>query len=299
VFKFSNASLLAQDERVTDGQLADEMKILRFSRSVSRTNRRNFVTSLGIAAGAAGTLGLAGCSNDGAIVLSANDTNPSVVDVLNFALNLEYLEASFYNYIATGSGISSANLGTGAGTITPIPQVTFANSFVTTLAQNLAAEEALHVAFLRSTITAVGGTPVSAPSINLAAMGAVTNDATFLALARTLEGVGSSAYAGGAQYLTSTTVGLTYAAQILHVEAQHEGALRQACIQLGVSSPAADSLDTPPSSSAIFNTGSTTGLNPVRTVSQVLQIVYAKPGLTGQLGGGFFPNGLSGNLTVS
>jgi hypothetical protein len=138
VFKFSNASLLAQDERVTDGQLADEMKILRFSRSVSRTNRRNFVTSLGIAAGAAGTLGLAGCSNDGAIVLSANDTNPSVVDVLNFALNLEYLEASFYNYIATGSGISSANLGTGAGTITPIPQVTFANSFVTTLAQNLA-----------------------------------------------------------------------------------------------------------------------------------------------------------------
>ena len=121
----------------------------------------------------------------------------------------------------------------------------------------------------------------------------------FLALARTLEGVGSSAYAGGAQYLTSTPAGLTYAAQILHVEAQHEGALRQACIQLGVNSPAADSLDIPPSSSAIFNTNPTTGLNPIRTVSQVLQIVYGKAGQTGQLGGGFFPNGLSGNLTVS
>jgi hypothetical protein len=284
VSKYSNASLLAQDERVSDEQQAEEMKVLSFSRAASRLNRRNFITSLGLAAGAAGTLGLAGCSNDGAIKVTATDnSNPPVLDVLNFALNLEYLEASFYSYIATGSGLSAANLGTGAGTIAPIPAMTFTNSFVSTLAQNLA----------------VGGTPVPAPSLNLAALGAVTSDASFLAIARALETVGVSAYAGGAQFLTSSTAALTYAAQILDTEAQHEGALRQACIQLGFTSPAVDSLDTPPTASAIFNTSPTTGLNPVRTISQVLQIVYAAPGQTGVFKGGFFPAGLNGNIHIT
>ena len=297
--KFSNDSLLAQDERVTDEQLAEELKIISFNRSVSRLNRRNFVASLGLAAGAAGTLGMAGCSSDGAIQVTAQDSNPSVFDVLNFALNLEYLEASFYSYIATGSGISSSLLGSSPGTITSLPAVTFSNPFIKTIAQNLATDESEHVAFLQSTISAIGGTPVSAPSLNLAAMGSVTNDAGFVALARALETVGVSAYAGGAQYLTSTPAGLTYAAQILDVEAQHEGALRQACILLGASSPAVDSMDTPPSSSAIFNTGPTTGLSPIRTFSQVLQIVYAAPGQTGVFSGGFFPAGLNGNIHIS
>ena len=137
------------------------------------------------------------------------------------------------------------------------------------------------------------------PSLNLAAGGTVNSDATFLAAARQLEGVGTSAYIGGSQYLVSSTAALTYAAQILHVEAQHSGFLRDLCIVLGISSPAADSQDMPPTSTQIFNTSPTTGLSPSRTTSQVLQIVYGAAGSTGISKGGYFPNGLNGTITTS
>ena len=137
------------------------------------------------------------------------------------------------------------------------------------------------------------------PSLNLAAGIAVTSDATFLAAARQLEAVGVSAYIGGAQYLTSSTAALTYAAQILHKEAQHAGFLRELCIATGVTSPAVDAQDQPPTMTQIFNTSKTTGLTPLRTTSQVLQIVYGAVGTIGVSKGGFFPNGLNGAITTS
>ena len=298
--RFTNKSLLAEGERVSDSQLADETRLLAFERSVSRLNRRNFLSTLGVAGVAAGTLaatgGLTGCANDGTVAVTPN--TPSVVDVLNFALNLEYLEASFYLYLTTGAGLAAADMGTNPGAVTGGAQVSLSSS-IASIARQLATDEMEHVQFLRSTITAVGGTPVSMPALNLAAIGTVSSDATFLTLARQLETVGVSAYAGGAQYLTSSAAAITYAAQILDTEAQHEGYLRQLCITLGVTSGAVDALDTPPSATAIFNTSPSTGLNPVRTTSQVLQIVYGTPGVTGTTKGGFFPNGLNGNISFS
>ena len=123
----------------------------------------------------------------------------------------------------------------------------------------------------------------------------MTTDATFLAAARQFETVGISAYAGGAQYLVSNVAGLNYAAQILDTEAQHEGFLRELCIALGVTSGAVDSQDIPPTSTTVFNTNAN-GLNAVRTPSQVLQILYATPGAIGTTKGGYFPNGLNGNI---
>ena len=264
-------------------------------------DRRKVLTGIGAAGVVAGTGvltgGLAGCSNSGSGVTPGN--NPSVVDVLNFALNLEYLESSFYLYVTTGAGLSSADMGTGAGTVTGGAAVTFTNPMVASLAKQLADDEQKHVEFLRSTITAIGGMPVSMPSLNLAAMGAVTDDTSFLAAARQLETVGVSAYIGGAQFLVSSAAALTYAAQILDTEAQHDGFLREFCIALGVASPAVDSQDQPPTASKIFDTGSTTGLNPVRTTSQVLQIVYGAVGSVGVSKGGFFPSGLNGNIITS
>ena len=285
-----------------------EAEQLHRNRSAARLDRRKLITNLSMAAGAAGMLGVAGCSNAGpAAVATPSGAGPSVLDILNFALNLEYLEATFYSVVVTGSGLSAADMGTGAGTASGGAQVAFQNSFVSNIAQNLMMEEIEHVELLRATITsAFGATPVSMPSLNLAPTTAyaVTNDATFLAVARQLEAVGVSAYIGGAQYLVSSIPALNYAAQILDLEAQHEGALRVACIQLQVASPAADTLDMPPTTTQIFNTSPSTGLNPVRTVSQVLNIVYGNSSATtnpssiatGLAKGGFFPNGLNGNL---
>ena len=240
---------------------------------------------------------LTGCSDDGPVVLPT--VAPSALDVLNFALNLEYLEASFYLYVTTGSGLSATDMGTGAGTVSGGAQVAFTNPIVASAANQLAKDEMTHVEFLRSTIIAAGGTPVSMPNINLGAAGTITSDASFLAAARQLEGVGTSAYIGGSVYLTANPTALTYAAQILHVEAQHEGLLRKLCIDLGVTSPAADAQDRIPNSQQIFNTNPTNGLTPARTTSQVLQIVYVAAGATGVSSGGFFPNGLNGTITTS
>ncbi len=307
--KISNQLMTAEGARSENSteQLLQEAERISSDRSTARLDRRKLITHLSLAAGAAGMLGVAGCSSAGPASVSPAESGPSVLDVLNFALNLEYFEASFYSYVVTGSGIPAALMGTNPGTVTGGAKVSFKISAIANIAANLMTEEVQHVQDLITTInTAFGaGSAVALPTLNLAAMGAPTTDATFVALARSLETVGVSAYAGGAQYLTSNTTALTYAAQILDVEAQHEGALRQACIYFtggAVASPAVDAFDQPPTGSQLFNTGNTTGLVTVRTVSQVLGIVYgaSTAGTTtpaiGITKGGFFPNGFNGNL---
>ncbi len=282
-------------ENILDEQMAN----LAHAQTEVNLSRRRILAALGATSAAAGSLAIVGCSSGGSLLTRPVSTTPSVVDVLNFALNLEYLEASFYSYVSTGSGLSTADMGSSPGTVSGGAQVTFTSPVVASAAAQLATDEREHVEFLRTTISAIGGTPVSMPTINLAANGAVTSDATFLAAARQLEATGISAYIGAAQYLVSNTSALLYAAQILDTEAQHEGFLRELCLALGVTSPAVDSMDMPPTAAQIFNTSPTTGLNPVRTTSQVLQIVYGAAGQTGISKGGFFPNGLNGTITTS
>ena len=283
--------------RKHENVVIDELDRMIDQRGQAKLARRNFLTMLGAAGATAGIAAATGCSEPGNITLPT--LTPSVVDVLNFALNLEYLEATFYLTITTGSGLSSADMGSNPGTASGAGKYTIVNPYVAAAAKQLATDEQEHVEFLRTTIAAVGGTPVSMPNLSFTPAGTINSDATFLAAARQLENVGVSAYAGGAQYLVSSTAALTYAAQILDTEAQHAGVIRQLCVALGVTSPAVDALDNPPTSSKFFDTSATTGLAPVRTTSQVLQIVYGAAGKTGVSSGGFFPNGLNGPIATS
>lgn len=305
MMKYTNESLLEPGEKVTDEQLATEMKLLVNQRAINRLSRRNFLTSAGLAAGATGAIAMAGCSS-GALQTGTPYTTTATpapaavtgVDVLNFALNLEYLEASFYLYITTGTGLPSSVQGSGAGAVTGLPMIQFSDPNVAALAAQLAADEQAHVEFIQAAITAIAGTtPVVMPALNLTALGTPTTDAAFLAMARQLETVGTSAYEGGITYLTDGSVELTYAAQIHDTEAQHEGVLRQFCIAKGITSAAVDSMDIAVAGAAgpVFNTNAM-GLNTVRTPSEVLQIVYAAPGMTGVTSGGFYPKGMNGSI---
>lgn len=208
-------------------------------------SRRSFLAGAG--ALAAGTA-IAGCSSDG-----ITTTTPvySDADVLNFALNLEYLEAQFYSYAATGSGLpsslTSAPSGyTGSftqGTVTTnstVKQVAGLSASQLQILNEIAYEEQQHVAFLRSALSSAA---VPMPSIDLTFFAPLATNLSpavsgfnpfasfdyFLVGAFIFEDVGVTAYSGAAPLISAAGVKsgyLTAAAGILAVEAYHAAYIR-------------------------------------------------------------------------
>lgn len=278
-------------------------------------NRRNFIAALGMTGAAAGAGLMSGCSSTTSSV-AVTSSSPAQTDVLNFALNLEYLEATFYSFITQGTDLTgTAVLNSGAITGAPA-KLTFPTQQITDMLNEIYYDEKSHVTTL---IGLLGSAAVPRPAINLAALGAITaNNA--LSIARLFEDVGVTAYNGAAQALSSSD--LTYASQILAVEGFHAGAIRLTAIQNPsiAANLTADTLDVPaidpgsaaaaaagPSASGGFfaTAGSATSsaANPAgfafsRTTSQVLAIVYGAgtPASAGTSSGGFFPNGVNGRI---
>ena len=227
-----------------------------------RAERRNFLRYAGGAAASAGGLALlaacGGDNDDGNATPSPTPTassSASAVDanVLNFALNLEYLEAQFYSWAAFGQALPAAlTTGVGAtGTVTGGAAVPFSDPIVAQYAREIAVDEVQHVAFLRNVL---GGSAVAMPAINIAgdATGAFTaaaraagvvgatgvfnpyaDDVSFLLGAYLFEDVGVSAYKGASPLITNNTY-LDAAAGILAVEAFHAGLIRNALYAKGI-----------------------------------------------------------------
>ncbi len=121
------------------------------------------------------------------------------IDILNFALTLEFLEADFYK-----KGLAS-NLSAEAKE----------------LAQLFGEHESAHVEALTGTISDLGGTPVAEPTFKFP----FTDEASFLELAQTLEDTGVGAYNGAAPMIESKEV-LGAAGSIVQIEARHAAAIR-------------------------------------------------------------------------
>jgi hypothetical protein len=140
-----------------------------------------------------------------------------VLDVLNFALTLEYLEYRFYETAINSPGLIPAGAATGA---------------ITTIRDH----ELAHVNFLKAAITASGGTPVDEPTFDFSGgngsgngpfKDAFTNYQLFLAVAQTLEDTGVRAYKGQAGNLLMQGDVLEAALNIHSVEARHAAHVRQ------------------------------------------------------------------------
>jgi hypothetical protein len=159
--------------------------------------------ALPVAALASAPLLLAAASSE---AFAAGGLPQKVVDVLNFALTLEYLEAAFYK------------MGNGARGLIP--------SEYRRLFRTIGQHETAHVALLKS---ALGAAAVKAPAVDFTAGGKYAdvfeNFETFATLSATFEDLGVAAYKGQAGNLIGTPV-LTTALQIHSVEARHAGAVR-------------------------------------------------------------------------
>lgn len=298
-------SLLCPSMKVTEDQLESDLHIMAMEKQINALNRRRFLGGLAAAGATAATIGSFGFATS-----AHAQAAPSIVDVLNFALNLEYLEANLYIAVSGQAGLSTADTGGGPAPLNTPAKLTLDTQTQLT-AVGLAMDELHHIELLRGAITEMGGTPIEQPQIDYSAGGtiSITTQAQFLAVARQFTAVGNSAYAGAAQFLVSSVSTLTTAAQILGAEAQHLGAVGYLCALQGVMSPTIDTLDYPPTGpSDIFTITPTTdttspAVGPLRTTAQVLGIVYGvtKASTTtpaaGVTKGGFFPNGVNGSIT--
>ena len=232
------------------------------------------------------------------------------VDILNFALNLEYLEAEFYTYATTGKSISSFGIGTkgrangdnpaAGGATVGGGKVAFSKdeTLLHDIATQIGADERAHVTLLRG---ALGSSAVAMPNIDLGALGfGFGNQNDFLRAARILEDIGVTAYSGAAGLLKTPDI-ITAAACLLGTEAEHAGSIRTQIARLKIPTTALDGADLvpPPSGEArqVLSIKVGDGLIATRTAGQVLYLAFGGKG--GAKQGGFFPTGLNGTITSS
>lgn len=189
--------------------------------------RRDFMRGITAAAGAA----------TAAKFLTAQTGTPasvaSDISILNYALTLELLEATFYTQGLTR--FSSAdfaqaefyrNLRT-ASAVSATPPVSGATD--TGLVQDIYAylvlirdHEQQHVRTLSTTVQSLGGTPVTPPTFQFP----YNTVDEFIALAATLENTGVAAYNGAIAMISSSAL-ITASATIATVEARHASYLNR------------------------------------------------------------------------
>ncbi len=182
------------------------------------SSRKRFFKMLGGAgAVSAATVILAACGDDdddaSSSGSSGSDTTADTADkdnegdleILNYALTLEFLEADFYKQVIASGLVKDAK--------------------VATIAKKFGSTEQEHVDALIATIEKLGGTPVDAPATNFGP----TLDKGLMAVletAATVENLGAAAYLGQAGAIKNKEV-LAAALAIHTVEARHAAALNR------------------------------------------------------------------------
>jgi len=126
------------------------------------------------------------------------------IDIVNYALTLEFLEADFYQQVIDSGEVTG-----------PAAEV----------AKFIGANEQEHVAALMATVEDLGGTPVQAPQTNFEDVLA-GGQKMILATAASVENLGAAAYLGQAGNIENMDI-LAAALSIHTNEARHAAVLNQ------------------------------------------------------------------------
>lgn len=308
------------------------------------SGRRRFIAAAGVAAASALATGIVRPARGGARAddddfdeksAAKGTQHYSDTDILNFALNLEYLEAEFYLRATTGVGLADSQItgvtGSGKKPTTPATpgdvtggaQIPFATPLIQQYAKKIAADEKAHVDFLR---LALGKRAVARPAIDLqnsfnaAAQAAgigqsfdpFASEANFLLGAFVFEDVGVTAYHGAAGLIKNTAF-VNAAAGILGTEAYHAGSVRTTLLALGQSTPAliatankivalrasADGSGNGGHEEDLTTSDGSANIAPVDASAITFARTFREVLNIVYLGagpGGFFPNGLNGKI---
>ncbi len=300
--------------------MSNELKNPATASNPERRAALGTLTKLGLGTAALGLMGGA------TLAAPAKDIDGAV---LNFALNLEYLEAAFY-LAAVGRLNELKAIGGGAEIKLPAGLdgtvgMQFKDSTIQAYAKDIADDELAHVKFLHA---ALGKGAVARPVLDLGAafdaagqaasggkikgFNPYANELFFLHGAFIFEDVGVTAYNGAATLITNPAY-LQAAAGILAVEAYHAGAIRTLLYQqrqvtaaaglyvgqvVGAISALRGKVGGGKDAGLSDNAGAVIApadKNAVaygRSTAEVLNIVYL--GSKGK--GGFYPNGLNGAI---
>ena len=129
------------------------------------------------------------------------------VEILNFALVLEHLEADFYARVMAANASRA-----------------YLRDRVPFVAEKLASDEAIHVVAVTERIRRNGGTPIDKPSFQFPD-NVFISQTGFLTLATALEETGVGAYSGAAPKVKGRE-NLQFAASVYGIEARHTGLIR-------------------------------------------------------------------------
>ena len=246
------------------------------------------------------------------------------IDIVNFQLNLEYLEADYYLRGSMGMTADQALGGNQGAPVKGGRKVQFSNPIREGMIKNIAGNEMAHVSFAQA-IT--GSKAIKRPPIDFdagfAAVAAAAgipdfdpfaSETDFFLGGMLFEDVGISVLKGSARKLRSLQL-REAAAGLLGAEGYHMGAVRSVIYKLGdrarmraaaisnlrdrLDGP--QDLDQPPVKMGTMANIVPTNENGIafgRTPQHALNIAYGKPG-PGVMAGGFFPEGVNGRIHVT
>ena len=247
----------SSQENISFEELDRDGAIAETASKVDGSTRRAFLQKVAVFTGTGAAMGALGMLGGAASGRTASGSSSGDIDILNYALALEYLESSFYNEANSRAGLSGE-----------------LKTFGTTVAQH----ENAHVAGLKK---ALGSSAIAEPKFNF--QGTTASSSKFAPTSFALENEGTKAYLGQAANISNPQY-LVVAGQILVVEARHSAWIGDILYQQSGDAkylPAPESFQSYASMQEVLGVVNSLHFTAPLSPSAIQSAIPGEPGMTG------------------